>query len=225
MNYAYTEDVLERESDFIDAIALVREIAHHEPNRVREWDGEDLADDNKMGWVPVFVEPGAMFQGTMADEDGRVPGDWQQVDHLWDYVRISYKPPEAATTVRFTYEIREVDAPSGDRKRMRVLSIQMDMVTSTAKGAGLMPSEVYANKAHFFSLAEPLVRRFMPFHTQVGASIHASEPVPRSFPSSGTVHLRTPVMMRFSADDTDVHNTVGAKAPVAILGPDGRPAS
>lgn len=220
--YAYTEQALTSDLEFFDAVSRIRTIAHHERNLVRANEGVDILDGME-GWV--LIPETAEQVGHRKDPPPLGPPDWTHTDHLLPYVQVRAMQEGARSPIRCTYEIRQV-LHEGRLVKMRVMSMQMDVITPSTDP--LMPNQVYQHQQEFYALAEGYVRLFFPLHDGVGATLHAGQPIPRRIPGDETLHMRTPVLMRFSAADDDLTNQVVTEAAqpsrkVTLFGPDDKP--
>lgn len=199
--YGYVNETLRSEADLLRAIPSVRTIASNPANYIRTVTGEDVLD--KLGIVPGSADPAPLLP----------------------WVRIRLLPRGAASPIVLTYEVRVIETESPVtgivRKVLRVLSMELDLIAPS--NAPIMPDQVNEKANEFYRGAMPLVKPFFPLHDNVGSDIHAHAPLPRVMQGSDTIHMRTAVLMRFSAADDDVTNAQNAKRRVQLFGPNNRP--
>jgi hypothetical protein len=205
--WGYVNQTLTSEADLLRAVPWVKAVASDPRNYVREYQGESILEKD----------------GYALQSDGAKSNE---AEPLLPWVRVRMLPHGARTPIVLTYEVRVVhrdEIPRAMEPRrlqtVRVLSIDLDLLTPTTSPT--MPEHVHADEQRYYALAKPLVQLFFPLHEGVGASIMAHDPVPRAMAGGETVHMRTAVLMRFSAPDDDVHAT--AKRKVQLYGPNGRP--
>lgn len=211
----YVNETLTAESDLLRAITVIRAIASDPRNYVREIDGESILD--KLGYPP--------------QSDGE---RGETAEPLLPWVRARLLPPGARTPIQLTYEVRVLPRPGselplrlGDPLQIptlhtvRVLSVDIDLLAPST--APVTPEAVQAGAPQLYAMVRPIVEKFFPLHENVGASIMAHDPVPRGMAGGDTIHMRTAVLMRFSAADNDVTNAQNARRKVQLYGPNGKP--
>lgn len=196
--YRYAGHNLDSQAEWLEHLPTVKQTAEHAGNLVRP--DEDIME--RSGFIL-----------------GDAPGEWREVPHLTPYVQLRLMLQPGHPPHRFTYWL----ATDG-KVTTRHLAVQLDVITPSTHP--VTPMDVKNNEQAVLQSLLPFIQRFFPLHKNVGFNVSAHNPVPRVNADTGeAAHLRTAVLVRCAATDTDVLNRERApRRKVQLLGPDGRPA-